>query len=768
LSRHSILRWVLGGLTATALSVTGLSVPAYAADMPVLTVGGPQQITAALGERFDVTLSVTNSGDTALDGVAVQFDTVWSFQDLEQYSNCEYEGGLVRACIFDQILEPGASYRLVVPFRIRADTYAPSFQDSFYQWAPASEHVEAGTPGNGPTLRLQKGDRIGESEDTSWQRFSVSVTGNQGTDLVAVGDTVSAWVGDVVEAEFGVRNDGPATLDFRRSGLGVGWVVATAPEGTTFVSAPDCHRVTGTQALCETDYRFKVGEIKTWKLSLRIDRAVSGAAGSVEVNPDCRCERFTGDADKSNNRAALTVDGAIDTAKPVIEDVGLAANQRIPHASSFPVRVTDNARVTRVVVAGTVADTASSCTPQASSDLWLCKLSRQTAYEYEVDNTLTIKAYDPSGNVSEPAGVTVRMDRRSPQYSVSPAPKSSLRSGPVTVELKDLPADVAEVRVLDGRTDELVTTLTTAPWTHTWDATNDATPPAFLAVDQVGNVWHASTDYIVDDEAPVIDRVDTVSAYLPNRVDTGTGWIGAKGNLQYAVTDKSPITRTEWWVNGVLTSTTRSFAWDAGTITAPTAKVELLVWDAAGHTTAKSFTVNIDRTVSATVVAPAHNTLIRGTSFVTSVTVNDPHGRAYSTLLAPVRLTGSQSSARVASGRDGVKTIVWEVADRLGNVAQFKRTVIVDNTAPTVSFRSAPTNKAKVTRTFNVTVNASDRNGIARVELLINGKKVATDYRAGWSFKINPTKYGKKFTVQLRVYDRAGNSKLTTKRTYRR
>ncbi|SFG02025.1 hypothetical protein SAMN05421541_1471, partial [Actinoplanes philippinensis] len=31
-----------------------------------------------------------------------------------------------------------------------------------------------------------------------------------------------------------------------------------------------------------------------------------------------------------------------------------------------------------------------------------------------------------------------------------------------------------------------------------------------------------------------------------------------------------------------------------------------------------------------------------------------------------------------------------------------------------------------------------------------------------------PKKYGKKFTVQFRVYDRAGNSKLTTKRTYRR
>jgi hypothetical protein len=94
--------------------------------------------------------------------------------------------------------------------------------------------------------------------------------------------------------------------------------------------------------------------------------------------------------------------------------------------------------------------------------------------------------------------------------------------------------------------------------------------------------------------------------------------------------------------------------------------------------------------------------------------------------------------------------------------------VIVDNTAPAASLRSAPKDKAKLTKTFSVTANASDKNGIGRVDLLINGKKVSTDYRAGWGFSINPKKYGKSFTVQLRVYDRAGNSKLTAKRTYRR
>jgi hypothetical protein len=37
------------------------------------------------------------------------------------------------------------------------------------------------------------------------------------------------------------------------------------------------------------------------------------------------------------------------------------------------------------------------------------------------------------------------------------------------------------------------------------------------------------------------------------------------------------------------------------------------------------------------------------------------------------------------------------------------------------------------------------------------GKVVATDAKAGYQFTLNPKKYGKKFTVQMRAYDKAGN-----------
>lgn len=80
----------------------------------------------------------------------------------------------------------------------------------------------------------------------------------------------------------------------------------------------------------------------------------------------------------------------------------------------------------------------------------------------------------------------------------------------------------------------------------------------------------------------------------------------------------------------------------------------------------------------------------------------------------------------------------------------------------------APKNGAKLTKTFKITASARDRYGVARVQLLVNGETVATDTNAAYSFTVNPKKYGKKFTVQIRAYDKAGNIQYTAKRTYHR
>ncbi|MEU4214065.1 Ig-like domain-containing protein [Actinoplanes sp. NPDC026623] len=67
-----------------------------------------------------------------------------------------------------------------------------------------------------------------------------------------------------------------------------------------------------------------------------------------------------------------------------------------------------------------------------------------------------------------------------------------------------------------------------------------------------------------------------------------------------------------------------------------------------------------------------------------------------------------------------------------------------------------------------MSVKATDASGIARVELLINGKVVATDTRAGYVLAFKTTSQKKTIKVQVRAYDKLGNVKYTTTRTWTR
>ncbi|MEU8658778.1 galactose oxidase-like domain-containing protein [Actinoplanes philippinensis] len=118
--------------------------------------------------------------------------------------------------------------------------------------------------------------------------------------------------------------------------------------------------------------------------------------------------------------------------------------------------------------------------------------------------------------------------------------------------------------------------------------------------------------------------------------------------------------------------------------------------------------------------------------------------------------------------KDGTATMTVRVYDSLNNLTQITRKVVVDNRKPTVRITGWPANNSKLRKKVTISASAADKNGIARVELLIDGKVAAVDGKAAYRLTLNPAKYGKKFTVQLRAYDRAGNAVYSAKRTYRR
>jgi subtilisin family serine protease len=197
---------------------------------------------------------------------------------------------------------------------------------------------------------------------------------------------------------------------------------------------------------------------------------------------------------------------------------------------------------------------------------------------------------------------------------------------------------------------------------------------------------------------------------------------------------------------------------------------------AFGEVRAGTAVTTVDTTApKITGATPAQSAKFRGTVTVGATGVSDTGGAgmSYGALYADGKYVGRDTTTPYAvkynSGRlNRTVKLQWKVYDRAGNSAVYNRSLIADNKVPTVKITSGPKNGAKVKGTVTLKASASDSSGIARVELLINGKVVAKDTTSGYSFKIKVSKYGKKIKVQVRSVDKAGNTATTSARTWKR
>ncbi|GIE36621.1 exported oxidase [Actinoplanes italicus] len=131
--------------------------------------------------------------------------------------------------------------------------------------------------------------------------------------------------------------------------------------------------------------------------------------------------------------------------------------------------------------------------------------------------------------------------------------------------------------------------------------------------------------------------------------------------------------------------------------------------------------------------------------------------------------SGTAASLRWSTtAKDGTATMTIRARDALNNISETKRQVRVDNRKPTIRLTGAPRNNSKLTGKVSIAAAVSDNLGINRVEMLINGTVVATDRKAAYRIALYPNRHTKKFTMQLRAYDHAGNVVYSAKRTYRR
>ncbi|MGW4942998.1 Ig-like domain-containing protein [Actinoplanes sp. NPDC004185] len=277
----------------------------------------------------------------------------------------------------------------------------------------------------------------------------------------------------------------------------------------------------------------------------------------------------------------------------------------------------------------------------------------------------------------------------------------------------------------------------------------------------------------VDNKAPT-----GLTVRFPRR----NGYIGQGGELAVDATDDIYVIGSELVIGDTVVSSkdltgggNLDLRWN---VKVPNGKTTttIRVRDQAGNATALTRTVTVDNDRPAITGSTTAGGAVRGTFEVTLSGYRDASPiAAFEASLDTARQLRSyaQENSRTVTINsrevpNGKYTLGWHAIDAAGNEAVLKRPLTVDNKAPTVSITKAPKNKAKVKKKFTVTAKASDTYGIAKVQLLINGKVAQTDAKAGYSFTVNPKKYGKKFTMRFRAYDKAGNTSYTPTRTYKR
>jgi hypothetical protein len=448
-----------------------------------------------------------------------------------------------------------------------------------------------------------------------------------------------------------------------------------------------------------------------------------------------------------------------DATPPKVTILGLTPGQVVPQNFRLDALITDDVGVKTVdvIVNGTVYFTLP---------LWMGRVGIYFPSDLDgKDATVTLRAHDAAGNSGE-ASATVRVDASAPKVTLTPAPGSSV-AGVITITA-DVSPDTASLTLLEGATGTPLAKLTGKPWTFTWNTAGQADAPYLRAEDASGNESTIYTGYVVDNEAPVISGPTFVYQVQGQRVQSAVLRMPRKATLSASILDESAVSRIEWWSNGVKIGTGDTITWDAGAATR-TATVEIRAWDAAGNNSSRSFAVQVDTTGPVIKsITPANRALVRGSHVLSAVSATDPSGIWVALPADTAADYKTPYSAVFPVTVDGARTLTWTVVDALGNATTASRVVVVDNTRPKLTITKAPKNGAKVKGTVKVSASASDKNGVNRVELLINGKVVAKDTTAGYNFSINTSKYGKKLKVQLRAYDKAGNAIATSTRTWHR
>ncbi|MER7577330.1 hypothetical protein [Streptomyces sp. NPDC126514] len=310
-----------GGLLGLAAAPASFAADEAAAD---LVVGGVAPVGGVTpGSVFDVPVTVGNKGPGVAGKVWVSYAVTRGLDFAEIPSNCwtqqvraydEMPERWTAACSFEQEVEPGAVYTLERPMRVKA------LQRAFHdELRVRVAEDEPGVDDNGtvPVVGTAPAVKLVESQaggGGSAHVVDVPVTSVNTADFQVTGAALQGSVGETVPMKVEFTNAGPAWVM-----VGVGKpsvsVMITPPAGTSVVKKPGfCKLRSGVYDCGMSQPALHEGGRQTYTFTLKIDKRVADAKGSVALNAEVRPL----DPDPANDKADITLDvtGASPTTSP--------------------------------------------------------------------------------------------------------------------------------------------------------------------------------------------------------------------------------------------------------------------------------------------------------------------------------------------------------------------------------------------------------------------------------------------------------------------
>lgn len=283
---------------------------------PALEISSLPTATPKPGAVYDQSVTITNNGTAAANGVAFQIRLTRGLAFPAPVDGCTYStvaDQVTQAlCELDVVVEPGQSVTTPVRFKTLPKALL--------------EVVEYGTTPTGEAP-------LNDGFDDSYRRLAL--TADSSADLVATGDEAKGSAGDIVNVTATLRNDGPGWIHNEESDDQPGLLVRI-PAGTTAVEVPKECAPFGIDAptgpsepghpkyVCwHDDNLIEVGQSLSYTFRLKLGKNVKDTKGAVTASSVYGTHQ-TYDKNTSDDTAYLKID-VPDTGTPSAGTTGGSA-----------------------------------------------------------------------------------------------------------------------------------------------------------------------------------------------------------------------------------------------------------------------------------------------------------------------------------------------------------------------------------------------------------------------------------------------------------